>query len=90
MQVPFDSRREASGAEHYLGRWGPGTGVKSGLPEPLKLDRGGMKLYRSAVARYNYLAADRYEIASTTKNCADHDSILAELQQHPTITDASH
>ena len=35
--------------------------------DPDKLDREGMKLYRSAVARCNYLAADRYEIAFTTK-----------------------
>ena len=47
---------------------GPGGGVPSvaSVPEPLKLDRDGMKLYRSAVARCNYLAADRYETAFTT------------------------
>ena len=40
--------------------------VSSGA-EARKLDREGMKLYRSAVARCNYLAADRYETAFTTK-----------------------
>ena len=46
----------------------PGDGVPSAalVPEPLKLDRDGMKLYRSAVGRC-YYAADRYETAFTTK-----------------------
>ena len=35
--------------------------------EATKLDREGMKLLRLAVARCNYLAADRYETAFTTK-----------------------
>ena len=42
----------------------PGTEAK-------KLDREGMKLYRSAVARCNYLAADRYETAFATRCFAD-------------------
>ena len=39
----------------------PGGGVPSvaPVPEPLKSDRDGMKFYRSAVARCDYLAADR-------------------------------
>ena len=45
----------------------PGCGIRPVNPEPLKLDRQGMGLYRSAVARCNYLAADRYEITFTTK-----------------------
>ena len=50
-----------------LDEGGSSPGVKSDCPEPLKLDRDGMELYRSAVARCNYLAADRYETSSTTK-----------------------
>ena len=48
---------------------GTGGGIPSvaSVPEPLKLDRDGMKLYRSAVARCNYLAADRYETAFAKK-----------------------
>ena len=42
-------------------------GIQSAGPEPRKLDRQEMKRYRSAVARCNYLAADRFEIAFTTK-----------------------
>ena len=45
---------------------GEGSGISSG-PEPRKLDRDEMREYRSAVARCNYLAADRFEIAFTTK-----------------------
>ena len=37
------------------------------VPEAMELDRDGMTLYRSAVARCNYLVADRYETAFTTK-----------------------
>ena len=37
------------------------------VPEPLKLDRDGMKLYRSVVARCNYLLAHRYETIFTKK-----------------------
>lgn len=44
-----------------------GCGIQLINPEPLKLEHQGMKLYRSAVARCNYLAADRYETAFTTK-----------------------
>lgn len=46
----------------------PGGGVQCVTPrEPLKLDPDGMKLYRSAVVRCNYLAADRYETAFTSE-----------------------
>ena len=43
-----------------------GDGVQPD-PGPRKLDREEMRVYRSAVARCNYLAADRFEIAFTTK-----------------------
>ena len=36
-------------------------------PDPRFLDREEMRSYRFAVARCNYLAIDRFEIASTTK-----------------------
>ena len=45
----------------------PSTILEDGGPEANKLDRDGMRLYRSAVARCNYLVADRYDIAFTTK-----------------------
>ena len=61
---------------------GSGGGDQSvaSVPEPLKLDRDGMKLYRSAVARCNYLAADRYETAFTTKE-------LCRYMSSPSVDD---
>ena len=45
------------------------------------LERKEMREYRSAVARCNYLAADRFEIALTTKE-------LCRAMANPTVTDA--
>ena len=59
-----------------------GRGVQSVGSEPLKLDRDGMKLYRSAVARCNYLASDRYETAFTTKE-------LCRSMSSPSVEDLS-
>ena len=48
-------------------------------PSPF-LDKAGMREYRSAVARCNYLAADRYEIAFATKE-------LCKAMANPTEAD---
>ena len=40
------------------------------MPDLRLLDREEMRSYRSAVARCNYLAMDRFEIAFTTKELA--------------------
>ena len=44
------------------------------------MDRSEMRRYRSAVARCNYLAADRFEIASTTKE-------LCRAMSSPSVDD---
>jgi len=50
-------------------------------PELRPLDREEMRRYRSAVARCNYLAHDRFEIAFTTKE-------LCRAMSKPTVGDA--
>ena len=61
---------EESGLEH--GEVGALLGADLGPdnPEFRLLDRDEMRDYRSAVARCNYLAQDRFEIAFTTRNFA--------------------
>jgi len=56
----------------------PGDHGADGSPY---LDRGEVRSYRSAVARCNYLAADRLEIAFTTKE-------LCRAMANPTMADA--
>ena len=72
------------GEDHQKDNWAghreaPAADVSSdGSPF---LDRAGMRDYRSAVARCNYLAADRLEIAFTTKE-------LCRAMSNPTEADA--
>ena len=51
------------------------------MPDLRPLDREEMRRYRSAVARCNYLAVDRFEIAFTTKE-------LCRAMSKPTVGDA--
>ena len=72
---------EESGLEH--GEVGALLGADLGPdnPELRLLDRDEMRDYRSAVARCNYLAQDRFEIAFTTKE-------LCRAMAKPTVGDA--
>jgi hypothetical protein len=71
--------------ESGLGQEGIGnydvTGSPPENPELRPLDRAEMRDYRSAVARCNYLAQDRFEIAFTTKE-------LCRAMSKPTVSDA--
>ena len=57
------------------------TNPPSDNPEVRLLDRSEMREYRSVVARCNYLAQDRFEIAFTTKE-------LCRAMAEPTVSDS--
>ena len=74
----FEESGLPQGPEEVFG----GMDLALDLPDLRPLDREEMRRYRSAVARCNYLAVDRFEIAFITKE-------LCRAVSKPTVGDAN-